>query len=179
MKEATPRGVRAIVLTLLFAMAGCATAVDERPPPTTGQLASPVSLDFLAGDWTLHDPAGATVGHSSIEIQAASAMLFERRRISQAAEQPLWFENAERTEGWVQLFVNPAGQVREFSTQSPNGSWPLVLGGDVTLRDGATARFRLTIWRASDDESRRLLEVSRDGGGTWSAALDYTYRRAR
>ena len=104
-------------------------------------------------------------------------MLYEQRTIGATAAQPLWFANAERAGGWVQLFLNPTGELREFSTLSATGDWPLVLGGDVTLRDGGRAKFRLTISRAPDEESRRVLEMSRDNGQTWAVVLDYTYRR--
>lgn len=172
----------AMALALFTLGAGCATGGPALQAPQAAQVVAsvtaPVSLDFLAGEWSLHDARGAMVGGSTIVIQESGAMLYERRTIGQTAAQPLWFENAERTGGWVQLFLNPTGQVREFSTLSEAGQWPLVLGGDVILRDGAQAKFRLTISRASDDESQRVLEMSRDAGRTWAVVLDYTYRRA-
>lgn len=172
----------ALVLACVMLGAGCVSGGLALQTSQTGQtvarVATPVSLDFLAGEWSLHDASGAMVGRSTVVALEPGAMLYERRTIGQTAAQPLWFENAERTGGWVQLFLNPTGQVREFSTLSEAGQWPLVLGGDVILRDSAQARFRLTISRASDDESRRVLEMSRDSGQTWATVLDYTYRRA-
>ena len=38
------------------------------------------------------------------------------------------------------------------------------------LRDGTPVRFRMTMTRVSDDESGRILEMSRDNGATWSPA---------
>jgi hypothetical protein len=120
---------------------------------------APVSLDFMAGDWTILNADGATVGRSSIALQASGAMLFEERTIGTSARQDLRFANSERV-GRTQLFLTSLGQIREFSSQSQTGNWPLVLGGDYQLRDGAIARFRLTLWRETADKSRRLLEVA-------------------
>lgn len=171
----------AFVLAVALISTGCVTPSVQAPEAarTVAPPGAPVTLDFMVGEWTLHDASGAMIGHSTITGQEPGAILYERRAVGQTAAQPLWFENAERTGGWVQLFLNPSGQVREFATLSSAGEWPLVLGGDVTLRDGARAKFRLTVSRASNDEMRRLLEMSRDGGQSWASVLDYTYRRAR
>ncbi|MBV9883702.1 MAG: hypothetical protein JO276_11890 [Sphingomonadaceae bacterium] len=145
-----------------------AAAAGGQPPPA-GQL------DFLAGDWRITDSAGRE-GRSRIIVQGPGAMLFELREIGGDGPLPLWFEYAERTHGWLQLFPGPNG-LREFALESPAGAWPMVFGAEVALQDGSRARFRLTMTRASADESRRLLELSRDGGRTWSPVFDYLYRR--
>ena len=149
------------------------------PAQAAAQPSAESQLDFLVGEWTLHDPAGAEIGRARVAEQAPGAMLYEERRIGERDAQPLWFARFERDSGWTQLFVGAAGMVREFRPVSPPGAWPLVLGGDVTLRDGTPVRFRMTMTRASDDESGRILEMSRDSGATWTTTFDYRYRRAR
>lgn len=139
--------------------------------------AESVELDFLAGKWAIFDANGAQIGESMIEIQAPEAMIYEVRRVGEGAAQPLWMARLERSQGWAQLFVSPAG-VREFPALSTPGEWPLVMGAPTTLRNGSKVEFRLTMTKASDDESRRHLEMTRDGGASWSTVLDYTYRRA-
>ncbi len=146
--------------------------------PALAQPAPPASLDFLAGAWMLFDATGAEIGASRIEVQAPGAMLFERRTVGASAAQPIWFENSESAGGWSQLFLAASGQIRAFPTQSAPGVWPIVMGADTTLRDGARVRFRLTMSRASDNETRRVLEMSRDQGGSWTTVFDYIYRRA-
>lgn len=143
--------------------------------PVSAEPAQEGQLDFLAGDWAITGPGGLT-GRSHIVVQMPGAMLFELRDIANEGPLPLWFELSERTHGWVQLFPAPGG-IREFALLSPAGAWPMVFGADVTLRNGSRARFRLTMSRGSADESRRLLEMSTDGGGTWSQVFDYLYRR--
>ena len=139
--------------------------------------AQPVSLDFLGGDWTLLDAAGKAVGKSHVEVQLPGAMIYERRTDANG-ELPVWFFKSEEAGGWVQLFPGPAESLREFAPQSKAGEWPLVLGSDVTLRDGRKAKFRLTFSHLSDNESRRLLEMSVDAGKSWSPVFDYKYVRA-
>lgn len=140
------------------------------------RAADPVSLDFLGGDWVLMDPAGKPAGKSHIEVQLPGAMIFEKRTDADG-ELPVWFVNSE-SRGWVQLFPGPGGSLREFTPQSAPGAWPLVLGRDVTLRDGRHAKFRLTLGHASDNESHRQLEMSTDAGKNWSLVFDYRYVRA-
>jgi hypothetical protein len=139
--------------------------------------ADPVSLDFLGGDWTLLDRSGKKAGTSHVEVQLPGAMIHERRTDA-GGELPVWFFNSESDGGWVQLFPGPTGALREFAPQSKPGEWPLVLGSDVTLRDGRKAKFRLTMSHASDDESHRLLEMSTDAGKIWAPVFDYKYVRA-
>jgi hypothetical protein len=142
-----------------------------------GQAApAPGQLDFLAGDWAISDASGSVVGRSHIVVQAPGVALYEERRVGEEM-QPLWFQRVEHQQAWTQLFVGAAGMVREFPASSAPGAWPVVMGADVTLRDGTPVRFRLTMTRASDDDSRRVLEMSRDQGTSWSTVFDYRYRR--
>jgi hypothetical protein len=143
-----------------------------------GQAAPASQFDFLAGQWTLHDPSGARVGQSRVVVQAPRALLYEERVVGNNSPQPLWLVNSERTGGWAQLFVGVLGLVREFPMISTPGEWPVVMGADVVQRDGSPVRFRLTMTRASDNESRRILERSGDRGTSWAPVFDYTYRRA-
>ncbi len=137
----------------------------------------PPDLSFLAGSWAIYTPDGNLAGSSEISLEGWGAVLFEKRRIGEERPQPLWLVNSEEAGGWKQLFVGVNGLVREFKSRAGQTPWPLVLEGDVTLRDGSRVTFRLTIEHASDDESRRVLERTTDNGATWTPVLDYTYRR--
>ena len=138
----------------------------------------PADLDFFVGAWSIHAFDGKAVGASLIEEQAQGAVYYEVRTVGEGAAQPLWFVNSEAAGGWTQLFLGPASRVRAFNPVSAPGEWPLVLGSDVVLQDGTAARFRMTISKSGDDKSRRVLELSKDGGATWSTVFDYEYRRA-
>ena len=157
------------------AFAGALLALSLLSPAHAGQA---VSLDFLQGRWNILDASGNRLGTSEIAIQASEAMLFETRTITGRPPQPLWLANTESDGGWIQLFVAVNGRLREFRTRSPAGEWPLVLGAHVGTADGAEVDYRMTIAAPSRDRSHRLLEVSRDGGATWTDVLDYRYVRA-
>ena len=137
-----------------------------------------VHSDFLGGDWVILDRAGKAVGKSHIEVQLPGAIVFERRTDATGILL-VWFVNSEAKGGWVQLFPDPAASLREFDPQSKPGEWPMILGSHVTLRDGRSAKFRLTIARASDNNFHRLLEMSTDLGKSWSPVFDYRYVRAK
>ncbi len=137
----------------------------------------PVDLSFLAGDFAIHDPAGAEIGEAAAIEEAADAVIRETRKVGDGAPQILWFVNDEEKGGWRQLFVAATGRVRAFDPVSAAGEWPLVLGSETTLKDGTTARFRMTLSKTGDDRARRLLEMSKDDGATWTTVFDYDYRR--
>lgn len=134
-------------------------------------------LDSLAGSWEIRDPTGKPIGTSQIVVQAPEAMIYEMRQVGDEAPQPIWFSQFERHGKWSQLFVGANGSLREFVTQSAPGVWPIVMAGDVILRDKTPARFRLTMFQPSDTNSRRMLEISRDAGATWNTVFEYEYVR--
>jgi hypothetical protein len=150
-----------LLATALFAAPACAQ--------TAG-------LDAMAGHWAITGATGERLGASTIQVQTPGAMLFEERRVGNDPPQQLWFENSERTGGWVQLFLGPHG-IREFTQLSRPNEWPVVLGAHVVLQNRTEADFRMTMSRRSADQYRRVLEISTDGRRTWSAVFDYVYRR--
>jgi len=158
--------VRKLVLAAVLILGSPGMAAEDRG----------TQLDGWAGTWTISDSGGAVIGRSTIEAQQPGMVLFEQRVIGEEPPQPLWFVLPERV-GWKQLFGSTDG-VREFESYSPAGTWPIVMGNRVTLRDGRPVEFRMQISRASDNEFRRILEMSSDWGDTWQPVFDYTYRRA-
>lgn len=157
--------------TLFLLAAMSQTAPVEQPQDQ-------LDLDFLVGSWEIEDANGQLIGTAEIVAQVPHTMLYEQRTIGDGPAQSLWLENAERNDGWTQLFVGPVGQTRQFVPWSLPGEWPLVLGADITLQDGTPVRFRMTLSHESNDASRRHLEISRDGGHSWETVFDYLYRRA-
>ena len=148
---------------------------------TLAAIASPcyaeqASLDFLQGDWLLLDPTGKQVGTSHVEVRLPGAMIYELRSDANG-KLPVWFAASEAKGGWVQFFPGPKGSLREFDPVSKAGTWPVVLGNEVVLRDGRSVTFRLTLDHASDNASHRVLEMSSDGRKTWSTVFDYRYVR--
>lgn len=154
---------------ILGALLLCSSPAAESGGGRAGQL------DFLAGDWAI-SVAGGQTGHSHIAVEAPGAMIFELREIEGEGALPLWFEYSERTQRWSQSFPGPRG-LREFALVSRPGAWPMIFAASVKLQDGAPARFELTLSKISNDESRRVLKLSRSGG-PWIVAFDYSYRRA-
>lgn len=161
--------MKQVAVAAIFAGWSFAQAVSAAPRDA--------QLDFLAGEWEIRSASGAVIGSARIELEAPCAMLHEIRRVGDEPDQPLWFSKLERNGHWSQLFVGARGSLREFTARSAPGAWPMILGGDVILKDGSPARFRLTLWRLSDDRTRRLLERSLDGGKSWVRLFDYTYVR--
>lgn len=161
---------------LLSIAAVCASWAPVRA--NASEVRANSGIEALLGDWEIFDAAGKSLGQSRVIAQRPGSMLYEERSIAGAPLQQLWLYNAETRGGWSQLFVAPNGMVREFALQSASGAWPMIMGGDVRLADGATATFRLTLSIEDDGGNCRLLEMSRDGGDRWQTVFDYRYRRS-
>lgn len=157
-------------------LAYCITALVLVATPSSARAQARDPMEILVGRWTLHDAKGGVAGDSVVEVLRPGAMLFERRRVGDAPPQPLWFAHFE-TGGWQQLFVGPRATLRTFTTESAPGRWPVVMGATIATQDGQVTRYRMTMSRATDDEIRRLLEASTNGGLAWATVFDYTYRR--
>ena len=139
--------------------------------------AASADLDFLAGDWLLTDSSGKQVGTSHIDVDLPGGVIHEVRR-DESGVLPVWFARTERGGGgWSQFFPGPHGVLREFTPASLLGEWPMRLEGKALLGDGRNALFRLTLTRASSDDSNRLLQMSVDGGTNWQTIFDYRYHR--
>jgi hypothetical protein len=141
------------------------------------------ALDFWLGRWEV-TAGGQPSGRNAIEAILGGCAVTEHWLDvdGNAGLSLFWYDrNADR---WKQVWVTeqallPGGakektEVRELTTPAQirfQGRYPARAPG-VTIED------RTTLTREAEGRVRQLIEVSKDGGKTWTAVFDAEYRRA-
>ena len=138
--------------------------------------ASDQSLDFIVGNFTVHDAAGKEVGVSTAQVAEAGAAIHERRKIGAGREQQLWFYCYTKDKTWRQFFLDRSGGINEFTAREKLPDGTLKLEGSFAPAEGPAVLFRMAITPLADHAHRRHLESSRDNGASWTTVFDYTYR---
>jgi hypothetical protein len=171
----TTRAVRHVVTAfLLFIAAGAHAACRDETRLH--------ALDFWLGHWNV-TVDGEPSGRNDIEAILDGCAVTEQWLDVQgrAGLSLFWYDrHADR---WKQVWVTEqaleAGgtkekiEVRELTSATQirfQGSYPGRMPG-VTIDD------RTTLTREAPDRVRQLIEVSKDGGVTWSPVFDAEYRR--
>lgn len=140
------------------------------------------NIDFLgnfSGNWIIQDDTGKEVGSSRVITQYPGAVMSEVRTIGERNPQRLWFVNYEGLGNWAQLFVGPAGKIRQFITTSPAGEWPIIMGNKFVLKNGQPARFQMQIERESKDKFNRILRIQTGSESQWKVIFNYSYIRVQ
>ena len=132
------------------------------------------SMDFWVGEWEVYLADGKLVGHNKIEKVMGGAAIIENWVNAGGGEGKSWFYWMADQKQWKQVWVTPDSAYKEkVATVIEDG---LLFTGTTHLPDGTTYpdRTRLTL---SGKEVKQVIEVSRDGGRTWTAVWDSVYRR--
>ena len=73
--------------------------------------------------------------------------------------------------------MDSAGNVSEFAGEYRAGA--MRFEGESHRRDGRTLLRRMQVFNTGADAVRQTSEASTDGGKTWAALYDFTYKRKR
>jgi hypothetical protein len=132
-------------------------------------------LDFWLGEWDVLDPRGVRVGANRIEKALGGCAVREEWTDVRAARgsSVFWYSRPEAR--WRQVWVTDAGAFKEKGEVAAPGPGAVRFQGEVTAPDGSTVLDRTTLTPAGEGRVRQLIEVSRDGGRTWSATFDGLY----
>lgn len=114
-------------------------------------------FDFWLGDWESADPAAP--GASEVEKVESGRLITERWAPASGASSRgmIFYDPALRK--WRAFFISSAGEMLRGEGELRDGA--MVFEGP-RVADAAQSMFRLT-YSHSNDEARRLLEVSEDG----------------
>ena len=156
-------------------LAAAAQAAAAAPPQPPCAAASYRQLDFWIGRWRVFDTAkGTPVGESRIDTTMNGCAIHESYEAPEAPGGPYSgasYSGFDRKDGkWHQLYVDTNGNVTWYSGG--------LEGDDMVLTANARggALVRMTYRKLSGGAVEQVGVVSRDGGKTWSAGYDYTYR---
>jgi hypothetical protein len=159
---------------ILFAALALAAQAPASPAPPPPACAAPEhrQFDFWVGRWDVYPTGGERlVAHSLVERLHGDCVIRESwmpLRGGGGTSLNAWRPGERR---WRQLWADSANNWAEFSGGLEGEAMVLVAG------DGRT-RSRMTYSRQPGGAVRQLVEQTADGGATWSAQYDFTYRPA-
>ncbi|HEV7659742.1 MAG TPA: hypothetical protein VGO55_07840 [Allosphingosinicella sp.] len=158
-----------MIFVLLAALA--AQAPTAAAPPACA-AAEHRQFDFWVGRWDVY-PTGTErlVAHSLIERLYGDCVIRESwmpLRGGGGSSLNSWRPGERR---WRQLWADSANSWAEFSGGLEGEAMVLIAG------EGRT-RSRMTYSRQPGGAVRQLVEQTNDGGATWAAQYDFTYRPA-
>jgi hypothetical protein len=129
-------------------------------------------LDYWLGEWDVL-AQGQKIAQSSIQLALNDCVIFENYLSidnSYAGKSfSLW--NAA-TKKWEQQYVDTTGRFTHWTGGLADGTM-------VMTTESAGATQRMSYIKDGPDKVRQLIEVSTDGGKTWSAGYDGVYLRRR
>jgi len=167
-----------IALAAALLMAPLAAQAQGAPPPAKSPCADAEhgQFDFWVGRWDVTPTgAGKLVAHSLIEKVYGCGIRENWMPLKGAGGGSLSiYVPAEK--GWRQTWIDSAGSHVDFQ-----GGWDgqaMVLTGDWPTPAGKSQLVRMTYTQGPDGSVRQAGAASMDGGKTWAASFDFTYRKA-
>lgn len=164
----------AVICLLLFPCAAAAAQPCRDAP--NGK-----ALDFWVGDWSVVAVAdGAPQGTSHIESVLGGCAVIENWYEAGGDGKSLFSFDA-RSGLWNQTWVTedtsrPGGlKNKVLVAVGPDGA--VRFQGTIFVRPGVTVLDRTTLTPLKDDRVRQTIEISRDGGTSWTANFDAYYIR--
>jgi len=176
--------VRARLLILLvapFLRAGLSAAAPPAPAslPCDSEETYHV-LDFWLGDWTVLAER-QEVGTNRVEKILAGCAVLEHWRDADGSRGESFFFVQPVTRRWKQVWVTdqaigPGGlKEKQLVARVPGGGTRFQ--GEIPIPDGRVILDRTTLTPAPDGRVHQVIEISRDGGSTWTPTFDAWYIR--
>ncbi len=147
----------------------CANTVENR------------QFDFWIGEWNVvvSGTEAPQVGSSKIELILNQCVVLENWTSARSPYAGKSF-NIYNTDlkRWEQFWVDNIGGTIFFHGNLQNGVMDYWMD-DVRQPDGKMLRRHLQFFKLDADTVRQFSQGSNDGGKTWSAEYDFTYRRKK
>jgi hypothetical protein len=135
-------------------------------------------FDFWIGRWDVTDTkTGAPAGQSVIERLYDGCALRENWSEPGFTGGSLNAYDPSAAQ-WRQTWTDSAGAWREFVGGLADGRMVLTARTLSRRTPGQTVLVRMAFTPNADGSVRQYSDISADGGATWTARYDYTYRRA-
>ena len=136
-------------------------------------------LDFWLGDWSVTSLDGRSAfGENRVEADLAGCAIFESWKSAGGAEGRSLFAFDARSGEWEQLWVTsdttrPGGIKRKRLVETGDGG--VRFQGELRSADGAPYLDRTTLAPLPAGRVRQTIEISADGGRTWTVTFDALY----
>lgn len=135
-------------------------------------------FDFWIGEWDVQTPNGQTFARSSIQLIIDQCVIFENYEHASLGYAGKSFSayNAVSKQ-WTQRWIDNTGAINDYVAEFVNGEMRFHREG--TSPTGVKTLNKMTFFNLGPDKVRQLLEVSTDGGKTWTAGYDGIYVRRK
>ncbi len=153
---------------LIQSAASAAPATATCEGPEFGQF------DFWVGEWEVFNPKGDLAGRNAISRAHGGCVIVERWTGSGGLTGSSFNMYTPVTKKWHQVWVDSAGTLLQLEGELIDGS--MRLQGPGLTTKGPTLN-RITWTPRSDGTVRQFWEMSTDGGKTWQASFEGSYRR--
>ncbi len=135
-------------------------------------------LDFWLGEWEVQVPAGTPIATSRITSILSGCAIEEDYSQNDGALAGRSLSAWSEAKGhWLQRYVDSKGDVQEWEGEPAGPSIRFLQAGPGP--DGRPASFRMTYTPDGPDRVRQLIELSSDGGKSWTSVFDALYVRKK
>ena len=169
-----------IALGILFALSSAriGAQTSSAPPKTCATDSTYRVLDFWIGNWNVIDSTGANVGSNRIERIVGGCAIMENWREPDGSEGKSLFYYATDQRRWKQVWVTPEAMLpggfkeKRLIARLPGGG--VRFQGEI-IGPLAVVLDRTTLTPIAGGRVRQLIEISRNGGTTWTTTFDAIY----
>ena len=168
--------VFALVCAMLLATA---TAAQDAGRPAATCDAANQPLAFWIGDWDVYAD-GKLDGRSSIENTLGGCAVLERWDDASGFKGMSLFYFEPHTHQWKQVWVTdhalaPGGTKEKVMLYASDDL--VRFQGSVWAAHERMLLDRTTLKKLADNRVSQVIEISKDGGATWTKSYDALYRR--
>jgi tetratricopeptide (TPR) repeat protein len=131
-------------------------------------------LDFWLGEWDV-EQGGQRIARSSIQLIVDECVVFENFEAPGYVGKSLsaWDSGEKR---WEQDYTDSSGGSRFWTGNLADGKMVMLMDFD---RNGTKVMNRMTYSKEGPDRVRQFIEISTDGGKSWSSSFDGMYVRRK
>ena len=170
-----PRAAVSIVALVLSALAHAAD------PATCAAEPELARLDFWIGTWDVC-AQGARAGRDRISKVLGGCAVTEEWTASDGSQGSSLFYYSASDKIWKQVWVTDRallpGGLKEKRLVARFADGGVRFQGEIALPDGRRILDRTTLRPAANGTVQQRIEISRDGGDSWTASFDAEYRPA-
>jgi hypothetical protein len=164
-----------IVPVLLLSVLTAQSAVPPAKAAPACSQSEFTQFDFWLGEWQVFGPKGNLAGTNSITRAHGGCVILERWAGTGGVTGSSFNIYTPSTKKWHQIWVDSGGTLLQLEGQFSEGSMRLE-GSGLTAKGPMLNRITWT--PRPDGTVRQFWEISTDGGKTWQASFDGSYRKA-
>jgi hypothetical protein len=169
---------QSVALALAAFAAASAHAVE---PAACASEPAFATLDFWLGDWDVC-VEGRLAGHDRVAKIVGGCAVTEAWTDIDGSQGTSLFYYSASEKMWKQVWVTDRalhpGGLKEKRLIARYGEGGVRFQGEIALPDGGRVLDRTTLRPAPNAAVTQRIEISRDGGDTWTATFDARYLRA-